>query len=108
MIRRPPRSTLFPYTTLFRSLTSDVLLPGIQNCRQCHRPGLDAAESRCFECHTYHDWSKEKPVKGRFTSQEVLHGTATIPQPGDAEPGQRLAVSLRMQLMQTAWQSSVI
>src|SRR2546430_6337614 len=23
MIRRPPRSTLFPYTTLFRSLTSD-------------------------------------------------------------------------------------
>src|SRR3712207_8017619 len=26
MIRRPPRSTLFPYTTLFRS--SDVLLAG--------------------------------------------------------------------------------
>src|SRR3712207_6951505 len=24
MIRRPPRSTLFPYTTLFRSLKSDV------------------------------------------------------------------------------------
>src|SRR2546430_13645881 len=24
MIRRPPRSTLFPYTTLFRSLTSDA------------------------------------------------------------------------------------
>src|SRR2546427_9351532 len=23
MIRRPPRSTLFPYTTLFRSLSSD-------------------------------------------------------------------------------------
>src|SRR3712207_9037839 len=32
MIRRPPRSTLFPYTTLFRSLRgdrmSDTLLPG--------------------------------------------------------------------------------
>src|SRR3712207_6935211 len=27
MIRRPPRSTLFPYTTLFRSL-ADGLLPG--------------------------------------------------------------------------------
>src|SRR5256885_15988892 len=26
MIRRPPRSTLFPYTTLFRSLTSAVTL----------------------------------------------------------------------------------
>src|SRR3989442_11129790 len=25
MIRRPPRSTLFPYTTLFRSKTSDML-----------------------------------------------------------------------------------
>src|SRR2546430_9786442 len=24
MIRRPPRSTLFPYTTLFRSVVSDV------------------------------------------------------------------------------------
>src|SRR5690349_22911658 len=27
MIRRPPRSTLFPYTTLFRSLRA---LPGVQ------------------------------------------------------------------------------
>src|SRR2546422_8393640 len=26
MIRRPPRSTLFPYTTLFRSGRADVLL----------------------------------------------------------------------------------
>src|SRR5260221_5373686 len=26
MIRRPPRSTLFPYTTLFRSKMSDVIL----------------------------------------------------------------------------------
>src|SRR3712207_8266063 len=30
MIRRPPRSTLFPYTTLFRSLLGeDVVGPGI-------------------------------------------------------------------------------
>src|SRR2546427_7734916 len=28
MIRRPPRSTLFPYTTLFRSGAEDVLLTG--------------------------------------------------------------------------------
>src|SRR2546426_8533056 len=27
MIRRPPRSTLFPYTTLFRSPSSDLLAP---------------------------------------------------------------------------------
>src|SRR5260221_11861771 len=28
MIRRPPRSTLFPYTTLFRSLWGPSLMPG--------------------------------------------------------------------------------
>src|SRR5471030_3448005 len=28
MIRRPPRSTLFPYTTLFRSQAGAVLEPG--------------------------------------------------------------------------------
>src|SRR2546430_4399983 len=28
MIRRPPRSTLFPYTTLSRSRTLDALAPG--------------------------------------------------------------------------------
>src|SRR5690606_39840092 len=27
MIRRPPRSTLFPYTTLFRSFFADLFLP---------------------------------------------------------------------------------
>src|SRR2546430_7273411 len=28
MIRRPPRSTLFPYTTLFRSVWPDLSAPG--------------------------------------------------------------------------------
>src|SRR5438105_15636223 len=33
MIRRPPRSTLFPYTTLFRSLGGLVVVGGSgQNC----------------------------------------------------------------------------
>src|SRR3712207_7007906 len=30
MIRRPPRSTLFPYTTLFRSLFADMGYQGLQ------------------------------------------------------------------------------
>src|SRR5256885_11696288 len=30
MIRRPPRSTLFPYTTLFRSVCPDLALAGVQ------------------------------------------------------------------------------
>src|SRR3712207_7628241 len=31
MIRRPPRSTLFPYTTLFRSMKREFHAPGPQN-----------------------------------------------------------------------------
>src|SRR2546422_5649162 len=31
MIRRPPRSTLFPYTTLFRSLVDDALDVGMED-----------------------------------------------------------------------------
>src|SRR5256885_17208839 len=30
MIRRPPRSTLFPYTTLFRSVSPEASLLGLQ------------------------------------------------------------------------------
>jgi hypothetical protein len=46
---------------------SDILLPGIETCKTCHAPGPEHAESRCFECHTYHDWSKRKEVTPRFT-----------------------------------------
>src|SRR5256885_5319213 len=36
MIRRPPRSTLFPYTTLFRSSGPDGLDPRDDDCRGDH------------------------------------------------------------------------
>src|SRR2546427_9289713 len=35
MIRRPPRSTLFPYTTLFRSLKTPQLKPLFQKQQRC-------------------------------------------------------------------------
>src|SRR3712207_8842137 len=38
MIRRPPRSTLFPYTTLFRSEVVDVGYKGIQ--KEVLTPGV--------------------------------------------------------------------
>src|SRR3712207_8803677 len=56
MIRRPPRSTLFPYTTLFRSLVLDGAARGedrldvVGDDLQVHRvvgvalPGLDVGE----------------------------------------------------------------
>lgn len=47
--------------------TADILVPGIATCKTCHAPGPDHAESRCFECHTYHDWSKRKEVHSTFT-----------------------------------------
>src|SRR2546430_4465648 len=40
MIRRPPRSTLFPYTTLFRSRFDDDLLIGVDAQVGGDRKGL--------------------------------------------------------------------
>src|SRR3712207_7972908 len=44
MIRRPPRSTLFPYTTLFRSRAFEGLRPGEpREARMLERRGLEEA-----------------------------------------------------------------
>ncbi|HMI53866.1 MAG TPA: hypothetical protein VK525_20295 [Candidatus Saccharimonadales bacterium] len=47
--------------------SSDILVPGIANCQTCHAPGPGYAESRCSECHTYHDWTKRKEITPQFT-----------------------------------------
>jgi hypothetical protein len=54
--------------------SSDLLLPGIATCKTCHAPGPGHAESRCFECHTYHNWSKRKEVTPRFTLPALRTG----------------------------------
>ncbi len=54
--------------------SSDVLIPGIATCKTCHGPGPGHAESRCFECHTYHDWSKRKQVSPKFTLPALRSG----------------------------------
>ena len=54
--------------------SSDVLLPSIATCQTCHAPGPDHAESRCYECHTYHDWSKRKEVTPKFTLPALRTG----------------------------------
>lgn len=53
---------------------SDVLLPGIAKCQTCHAPGAEHAESRCSECHTYHDWSKRKELTPTFTLPALRAG----------------------------------
>src|SRR5258708_11713340 len=64
MIRRPPRSTLFPYTTLFRSqqfyrgngrilyAASDMIeLDGQSSAGHRHREGLDRKSTRLNSSH---------------------------------------------------------
>src|SRR5256886_5522430 len=48
MIRRPPRSTLFPYTTLFRSVTGHLCSVGNRSAydRTHNRPNAPGAMSR--------------------------------------------------------------
>src|SRR5258706_4894803 len=48
MIRRPPRSTLFPYTTLFRSLAE----PGIERERQRRKDTIAWTVLQRSEEHT--------------------------------------------------------
>src|SRR3712207_8633445 len=45
MIRRPPRSTLFPYTTLFRSIFSveQTMLPPRRCLLSTHKPSSNGA-----------------------------------------------------------------
>src|SRR5438034_3351949 len=61
MIRRPPRSTLFPYTTLFRSRAHDrdhrghrvrARAPGGRRPRRERRGGRDRKSTRLNSSHT--------------------------------------------------------
>jgi hypothetical protein len=54
--------------------SSDILLPGIATCKTCHAPGPNHADSRCSECHTYHDWSKRKEITPKFTLPALRTG----------------------------------
>src|SRR5690349_23077765 len=65
MVRRPPRSTLFPYTTLFRSLVSRFtsVPPGIgveeqlatEHLRSLRRPQLVRSEEHTSELQSRRD-----------------------------------------------------
>src|SRR5256885_7019544 len=53
MIRRPPRSTLFPYTTLFRSLLGGSLPVACAHSRrlECAARALDRKSTRLNSSH---------------------------------------------------------
>src|SRR5438132_8759991 len=73
MLRRPPRSTLFPYTTLFRSLVLprgdveiDVMLP---------RPvaGLDRSEEHTSELQSHSDLVCRLLLEKKKKKHDKLH-----------------------------------
>ena len=49
--------------------TADVNLPNLKVCQDCHKP--EHAESRCFECHVYHEWPREKTIQGKVKLNQV-------------------------------------
>src|SRR5438132_10440026 len=52
MIRRPPRSTLFPYTTLFRSPDPDRIAPSSLQPGCAYHNGKDRKSTRLNSSHT--------------------------------------------------------
>src|SRR5690606_41629370 len=64
MLRRPPRSTLFPYTTLFRSR-------GPQRCQQRPHPGQAAAAVLSGERLCRPQWHAQDRKSTRLNSSHV-------------------------------------
>src|SRR5260370_22196863 len=79
MIRRPPRSTLFPYTTLFRSCgentqdqtVSPVLSLGI--CRCPGRAGFRKIAQRCGRRHHSRETEHRQIRSEEHTSELQSH-----------------------------------
>src|SRR5579863_8672471 len=78
MIRRPPRSTLFPYTTLFRSRhsrRSGSLRPGCNRRRKCDR--RDRKSTRLNSSHPSISYAvfclKKKKILSSLTLIESDH-----------------------------------
>src|SRR2546429_3571634 len=76
MIRRPPRSTLFPYTTLFRSDPGQLALPGLRRPAEAgQRHGVDRKSTRLNSSHGYISYAVfclKKKKKSEIKSVIVL------------------------------------
>src|SRR6476661_10551766 len=101
MIRRPPRSTLFPYTTLFRSPSRAARTrgagrrpPGARTRRTRRSGPPPPARRRCAPCAVLIAWAPILPcgVGGR---RALLSDHVTQPQPTAARPDGRAADQLR-------------
>src|SRR3712207_7688117 len=69
MIRRPPRSTLFPYTTLFRSamrsqLKMQRIQPELQNIQQRYKNDPQRMQAEMMRLYKEHDMSPFSALGG--------------------------------------------
>src|SRR2546426_4594642 len=78
MIRRPPRSTLFPYTTLFRSLQS-----GEEPCllREVLRHGAGEGEARLREVPAAVRAAEPRALRGRARGKRSEEHTSELQSP---------------------------
>src|SRR5256886_16153644 len=68
MIRRPPRSTLFPYTTLFRSIGQGTALGAAMDAANMLKPALVRGDIRVVGATTggeYDKWIRGDPALER-------------------------------------------
>src|SRR5476649_3023444 len=74
MIRRPPRSTLFPYTTLFRSKSKIIFTPGRTSASTFAPKGPDRKSTRLNSSHTvisYAVFCLKKKKKNYDTKKQI-------------------------------------
>src|SRR5260370_20365204 len=92
MIRRPPRSTLFPYTTLFRSIYNNYFkAPWMPDRTEANPNELNQDDARYgFRCcHLKNIWTAPLPPETELSRQMFLRwqqrdrksGSAGMPRP---------------------------
>src|SRR5256884_1915691 len=70
MIRRPPRSTLFPYTTLFRSLSKEIAGDKVVTTRR-YKELLDNKEIDCIIAAVPDHWHKDVVIDAVNAGKDI-------------------------------------
>src|SRR3712207_6876603 len=71
MIRRPPRSTLFPYTTLFRSVAQQALEPGEGRGGEPVEAAHEASAARAARPWAMTSLNERKPNRSEEHTSEL-------------------------------------
>src|ERR1039457_3436925 len=94
MIRRPPRSTLFPCTTLFRSDHDDLAAALFDHLRQCRPAGVIRSEEHTSElqspCNLVCRLLLEKTNKPRAAGSRPIRVPRHIQGRGTSRSGVRV------------------